>query len=270
MPRSRLELGDGHAPTHPMKRFVRALLPMRLYRRLARLYAYALAWREGPAFLWTMARGRGEWTHRFRALEHPFTFRLTAEDRNVVFGNLIKGEVLAGPLPADARFIVDAGGYIGDSAALFLSRYPRAHCLVLEPGHAHTWAARNLAPYGERAILRRAALMGSAGAFRVAEAETGTQVMPATVGEVAVMTMPEVLRLSPTGRIDLFKIDIEGAEVDLFRGPCDWLGAVDCLTIELHGEVAYAEIPPKLAAAGFALSRHGSLTVARRSHTTSR
>ena len=252
-----------------MKRYVRALLPMWLYRRLARLYAYALAWREGPAFLWTMACGAGERTHRFRSLEQPFTFRLTAEDKHVVFGNLIKGEVLEGPLPADARFIVDAGGYIGDSAALFLSRYPRATCLVLEPGQAHAWAARNLAPYGARAILRRAALMGAAGAFRVTEAETGSQVVPATVGEVAVVTMPEVLGLSPTGRIDLLKIDIEGAEVELFKGPCAWLAAVDCLTIELHGEAAYAEIPPKLAAAGFALSRHGSLTVAVRPSPTS-
>ncbi len=245
-----------------MKRFVRALLPMWLYRRLARLYAYALAWREGPAFLWSMAYGAGERTHSFRSLEQPFTFRLTAEDKHVVFGNLIKGEVLEGPLPADARFIVDAGGYIGDSAALFLSRYPRATCLVLEPGQAHAWAARNLAPYGSRAILRRAALMGSAGAFRMTEAETGSQVVPTTVGEVAVVTMTEVLGLSPTGRIDLLKIDIEGAEVELFKGPCAWLASVDCLTIELHGEVAYAEIPPKLAAAGFCLSRHGSLTVA--------
>lgn len=247
-----------------MKRFVRALVPMWLYRRLARLYAYALAWREGPAFLWTMACGTGERTHRFRSLAHPFTFRLTPEDKHVVFANLIKGEVLAGPLPTDARFIVDAGGYIGDSPALFLSRYPRATCLVLEPGQAYAWAARNLAPYGPRAILRQAALMGAPGAFRVSEAETGTQVVPTTVGEVAVMTMPEVLRLSPTGRIDLFKIDIEGAEVGLFKGSCDWLTAVDCLTIELHGEAAYAEIPPKLAAAGFVLSRHGSLTVAHR------
>ena len=247
-----------------MKTFVRAVLPMALYRRLARLYAFALAWREGPAFLWTMAFAAGERTHRFRALAHPFTFRLTAEDKHVVFGNLIKGEVLAGPLPADARFIVDAGGYIGDSAALFLSRYPRATCLVLEPGQAHAWAARNLAAYGDRAILRQAALMGGAGSFRVAEAETGSQVVPAAAGEVAVWTMAEVLRLSPSGRIDILKIDIEGAEVGLFQGPCDWLGAVECLTIELHGEVAYAEIPPKLVAAGFALSRHGSLTVARR------
>jgi hypothetical protein len=37
---------------------------------------------------------------------------------------------------------------------------------------------------------------------------------------------------------------------------------VDCLSIELHGDEAKREIPLTLLAAGFELSRHGSLTVA--------
>jgi FkbM family methyltransferase len=245
-----------------MKKVVRAILPLRLYQLLARLYAYVLAWREGPRFISRLAWGSGEMTHRFRTLVHPFSFQIDEENRKVVLGNLIKKEVMEGPLPKDARFIVDAGAYIGDSAALFLSRYPQAQCLVLEPGQAHAWAERNLAPYGQRAILRKAALMGAAGSFRMLEADTGTQVIPASVGSVEVMTIPDMLALSPTGRIDVLKIDIEGAELELFRGPCDWLRAVGCVSIELHGEAAKVEIPRTLIAAGFKLSQHGSLTVA--------
>jgi FkbM family methyltransferase len=252
-----------------MKRFARALLPMGLYRRLARLHAYACAWREGPVFLGKMACGEGAWTHRFRALEHPFTFRLTDEDKNVVFGNIIKREVLAGPLPSDARFIVDAGGYIGDTAAVFLSRYPRARCFVLEPGQAHAWAATNLGRYGARAVLHQAALMGAVGGYRVVEADTASQVVPAAQGEVKALTMADVLAASPHGRIDILKVDIEGAEVALFRAADDWLGRVDCVTIELHGAEAKAEIPPKLRAAGFQVTQHGSLTVAVRPTTSS-
>jgi FkbM family methyltransferase len=245
-----------------MKKVVRAILPLRLYQLLARLYAYVLAWREGPRFISRLAWGSGEMTHRFRTLVHPFSFQIDEENRKVVLGNLIKNEVMEGPLPKDARFIVDAGGYIGDSAAMFLSRYPQSQCLVLEPGMAHAWAERNLAPYGPRAILRKAALMGAAGSFRMLEADTGTQVIPAPDGSVEVMTIPDILALSPAGRIDILKIDIEGAEVELFRGPCDWLRAVACVSIELHGQAAKAEIPQTLIAAGFKLSQHGSLTVA--------
>jgi hypothetical protein len=104
--------------------------------------------------------------------------------------------------------------------------------------------------------------MGAAGSFRMLEADTGTQVIPASVGSVEVMTIPDMLALSPTGRIDVLKIDIEGAELELFRGPCDWLRAVGCVSIELHGEAAKVEIPRTLIAAGFKLSQHGSLTVA--------
>ena len=127
------------------------------------------------------------------------------ENRKVVLGNFIKQELLARPLPDDAQFIVDAGGYIGDSGAMFLSRYPRAQCLVLEPGLAHAWAERNLSAYGSRAILRKAALMAAPGSFRILEAETGSQVVAATDGTLEVMTIPEILALSPSGRIDILK-----------------------------------------------------------------
>jgi hypothetical protein len=116
-----------------MNKTIRSILPMPWYRRLARLYSYALALREGPGFVLRLALGRGEMTHQFRALAHPFTFRIDEENRKVVLGNLIRKEVLAGPLPAEARFIVDAGAYIGDSAALFLSRYPRRSAWYLSP-----------------------------------------------------------------------------------------------------------------------------------------
>jgi methionyl-tRNA synthetase len=119
-----------------------------------------------------------------------------------------------------------------------------------------------LAAYGPRAILLKAALMRSAGAFRIMEANTGTQVVADIAGTVEVVTIPELLSRSPHGRIDILKIDIEGAEVDLFKGGCDWLSSVDCLSIELHGDEAKREIPLTLLAAGFELSRHGSLTVA--------
>ena len=33
--------------------------------------------------------------------------------------------------------------------------------------------------------------------------------------------------------IDLLKVDIEGAEKEVF-GTCDWIGSVRCLVIELH------------------------------------
>ena len=248
-----------------MKAIARKVIPMGIYRVLSRGYSYLLAWREGPVCIARMALGCGEMTHHFGALQQPFTFRLISEDKHVVLGNIIRNEALAGPLPPDARFIVDAGGYIGDTAAMFLSRYPESTCVVLEPGAAHGLAARNLARYGRRATLLKAALMGNVGTCKIAEAETGTQALHDADGNVDAMTMSQILELSPHGRIDILKVDIEGAENELFQSAESWLHLVDCITIELHGEKAKNEIPIKLEAAGFDLSQNGYALVAVRS-----
>lgn len=245
-----------------MKALIRSIVPMWAYRRLGRLYSYLLAWREGPACILRMALGQGEMTHRFHGLLHPFTFRRTSEDINVVLGNIIRREALAGPLPSQADHIVDAGGYIGDTAALFLSRYPSARCWVLEPGSAHSLAERNLASYGDRAILMKAALMENPGSCVVSEADTGSHVVSASEGDVVALTMHDVLSRIPGGRVDILKVDIEGAELRLFADAHAWLPFVDCITIELHGDRAKREIPGQLTKAGFQLSSHGSLTIA--------
>jgi hypothetical protein len=49
------------------------------------------------------------------------------------------------------------------------------------------------------------------------------------------VTIPELLARIPSGRINLLKIDIEGAERELFQANAgEWLSKVDVLVIELH------------------------------------
>ena len=54
-------------------------------------------------------------------------------------------------------------------------------------------------------------------------------------GSVAATTIPEILRQSSADKIDLLKLDIEGAELELFSCGSDvWLGHVRLLVLELH------------------------------------
>jgi hypothetical protein len=46
------------------------------------------------------------------------------------------------------------------------------------------------------------------------------------------------MRLADADRIDILKLDIEGAELEIFSGPCEWLSKVAILLIELHDRVA--------------------------------
>jgi len=244
-----------------MIRLLKALLPFAIFKRLSVAYSVGLTLLDSPSAAWAMLWGEGQRCHRFRSLLHPFTYRLTIADRNVVMQNIVRGECVGGRLPPAAKFIVDGGGYIGDSAAVFLSLYPDSTCLVFEPSSNADLAEQNLKPYGSRAVVSRAMLGRSHGEFGIFEVGTGSRVFPVASGrgQLEVSTMDEVLRQSPTGKIDSLKLDIEGAEYEILRPPAAWLASVGCIIIELHGEAAHRDIPGWLTKAGFTIERHRSM-----------
>lgn len=224
-------------------------------------YSVGLTLFDSPVAAWTMLCGEGQRCYRFRRILHPFTYRLTVADRDVVMQNIVRGECVGGRLPPAAKFIVDGGGYIGDSAAVFLSLYPESNCLVFEPSSNADLAEQNLKPYGSRVAVIRAMLGRDHGQFQIFEVGTGSRVFATDSrgGNLEVSTLDEVLRQSPTGRIDILKLDIEGAEYDILRPPTPWLASVGCIVIELHGEAAHRDIPGWLTAAGFTIERHRSM-----------
>ena len=244
-----------------MTSLLKAILPFWAFDKLAYGYSVLRTLFDSPGAAKAMLFGQGERLHRFGRLIHPFAYRLTESDRNVVMQNIVRGECVGGRLPSSAKFIVDGGGYIGDSTAVFLSLYPDATCLVFEPSSNADLAARNLSPYGRRAILKRAMLARDKGAFEMIEAGTGSKTIPSADGKqrFEVWTMDDVLRQSPSGTVDILKLDIEGAEYEVLRPSTPWLSAVHCLVVELHGEAAHRDIPGWLRDAGFSVERHRSL-----------
>ena len=244
-----------------MNRLLKTILPFAAFKRLAMAYSVLRTFWDSPSAGPGMVWGEGERSHQFRRLLHPFSYRLTESDRNVVMQNIVRGECVGGRLPPSANFIVDGGGYIGDSAAVFLSLYPQSTCLIFEPSANAALAQKNLAPYGSRATLIRAMLARDQGAFDMIEAGTGSKTIPASDDRktLKVWTMAEVLQQSPEGTIDILKLDIEGAEYEILRPPTPWLASVNCIVIELHGEAAHRDIPVWLSDAGFTIERHRSL-----------
>lgn len=76
---------------------------------------------------------------------------------------------------------------------------------------------------------------------------------------VEVVTMPDLIQIHDLSRIALLKVDIEGAEVQLFQGDISWLTMVDYLMIEIHDE-AFVSVLTTL------LTSHGLMP--RASHST--
>ncbi len=199
---------------------------------------------------------------KFRRLLHPIALRPNTPDADTLVSNAVRLEYGQLALAPDApHFIVDAGAYIGDTSAFFLSAYPKAAVVALEPNPASfAIAERNLAPYGSRVTLLRNALADAAGTLFLSGSETG-----ATVGEtggVAVesVTVPDLLTMAPTGRITVLKLDIEGAEAALFRNDAArWLDKIEHIIVETHGPDCEAALRDALGAAGWSSRRHRNL-----------
>jgi FkbM family methyltransferase len=146
--------------------------------------------------------------------------------------------------PSSELCIVDGGANVGYSSIWFHHMFPRARIIALEPQSGNfDLLSRNCAPFRAIEPLEKG-LWSRSSPLVVLPAEKGeewgTQVVEYNgenwdVDGISVLDLKAQCRL-PT--IDLFKIDIEGSELQLFGDPDvhQWLDGVKILCIELHGK----------------------------------
>jgi FkbM family methyltransferase len=148
------------------------------------------------------------------------------------------------PFPIDPRVIVDAGANIGMATLYFAQEYPKAKIIAIEPEPSNfkilEWNCAGLpnVVLVEGALWRESRALviqderAEKWAFSVAESATGA---PAHSQQIKAVTIPGLLRDFGIERIDILKLDIEGAERELFAaGAESWLGSVGQIVIELH------------------------------------
>ena len=82
-------------------------------------------------------------------------------------------------------------------------------------------------------------------------------------GNIDAYDIPALMKKAGWDRIDLLKMDIEGAETSVLQSADHWLGCVGCLAVELHDEAAAAAFRTAVGDR-FSVTRHGELTIARR------
>lgn len=187
-------------------------------------------------------------------LDKPFMLRRRPADLYIFWEVAIKGEY---NLPKsldrliDGKPIVDIGGNIGTSMASFASRYRNSPILTVEP---HPMSAaqlrRNAAFYGDRVIVEQRAFSLEEGNIPLARPEKEDlsqhitymfQLSGSNAHTSAPSITPEQIADYPLiagNRIGLLKVDIEGAEVDIFRS--GRMGALlsktNVLAVESHDD----------------------------------
>lgn len=172
----------------------------------------------------------------------PLRIRLGGSDLRT-FDHVIIDVGYTPPFAIDPNVIVDAGANIGLSSVWFARRHPEATIIAIEPDPENfALLEHNVAPYPNIRCVR-AALWSSVGevnlvdpgigswGFRVGQSDDAA---PTDGHGVPAIDVPALLDRFGLDRIDLFKIDIEGGERELFRDPSAWLDRVDVIAIELH------------------------------------
>jgi FkbM family methyltransferase len=173
--------------------------------------------------------------------------------------------------------VIDLGAHVGFTAAFFLSCFAGSRLIAVEPDDRNfELCRRNLAPYGDRprllhgAVWSRCTELSLSRATSRAGLESARQVKELELepipcgGRIEAWDMAALIEMAQCRTVDLLKVDIERAELELFREVAPaWLHKVRNLCIELHGADCEAVFFRSLSAFDYDLCRSGELTICR-------
>lgn len=219
----------------------RRQIPEGLRRRALRRNRYVRA--LGPV------RGRWYWLRevlgdrrdvRVRYRGRDLALRLNTSDILVLF-SVFEREDYAIELSSPPAAIVDAGAYTGFSSIYLAERYPRATILALEPDPSNfALLVRNARPY-PNVIPVQQALWHRDGRAALRDPGTGhwafflaSDAPERPRGEVETVALATLMKRFALSGVDLLKINVEGAEKEIFEHSGDWMGRVGAIVTHLH------------------------------------
>lgn len=178
-------------------------------------------------------------------IKFPFYLRVPSSDVSTFDQIFIKQEYDFNVKKAP-KTIVDAGANIGLASIYFSNKFPDAKIIAIEPEESNLEVLRkNIAPY-KNIIPVCGALwhentkidlvdpgLGKWG-FMAQKQDDVAENYGDIVHEVQGMTIDAIMKSQGIDHIDILKIDIEGAEREIFRCSSSWIGKIDALIIELH------------------------------------
>ena len=244
-------------------------MPLRLVNRV-RAHSRTIA-TYGVANWLGMVGQRPVFRLRSRLAQYPLEVRRGTTDISVYHQVFLLQEYAC--CATDPAFILDCGANVGYTSAYLLTRFPKAELMAVEPDPGnYEQLVRNLAPYGSRARVIRGAVWshstrpGMAAPDYRGGGEYARQVRecgPDEPDTFPAFGIDDLLSAAGRDRVDLLKMDIEGAEAVVFgRGHESWIDRVGTMAVELHDDSSFGpatEIVTR-ATRGFTATRSGELT----------
>lgn len=204
-------------------------------------YIHAFGAVHGARMLFTVWLKRGTIQLRMPEVEGQVYLRTKTSDLRVFEDIFVAKHYHCANLEREPKWIVDAGANVGYSALFFALQHPSARVIAIEPEPSNfallvqnTRTQKNVLPihaalWPVKASLEIANPQAEKWSFQV------HQTTEASAHPVQAMTMEDVMQLTEGEPIDVLKIDIEGAEKEVFGADVQsWLPRVHSLMIELH------------------------------------
>jgi FkbM family methyltransferase len=176
---------------------------------------------------------------------HPFLLRICSSDVPT-YGQVFVAQEYNVSAAIQPEVIIDAGANIGLASIYFANKFPAAKIIALEP-EASNFAllTRNVAPYPQIVPVQAALWhrneeidlvdpgLGKWG-FMTEKKGSAENLFGSTCHAVTAMTVDKIMRDHGLTKIDILKIDIEGAEREVFSDTSSWIDKVNAVIIELH------------------------------------
>lgn len=213
---------------------------LRTYR-----YYYKTYGSDGITFYKAMKNGKeGEIASlKMPELKHPIYLRVKTSDiptfRQVFERKEYKTDFLG---KIDPKVIIDCGANIGLSSVYYANRFPNAKIYSIEPESSNfEMLKKNTANY-PNVIPINAAIWNKRTKVNVADGGSGHWGFTTTenddsrsLGFADAVSIGDLVSQFNISKIDILKIDIEGAEKEVFQsGYEDWMGITESIFIELH------------------------------------
>lgn len=178
---------------------------------------------------------------RIPGYAHPLYVRPGTSDMQVLYDVFVRDEYRGAEMEGGG-LILDLGGNVGYTAVYLAHKYPGARIVSVEPESSnYTQLIKNCRPYSrirtyhaavwyEKTMLDIADTSSEKWAFTVKQASG-----KASGTHINTVTVPEILADEKMTKVKIAKIDIEGAEYELFRHHAvPWLKKTDTVIMETH------------------------------------
>jgi FkbM family methyltransferase len=175
---------------------------------------------------------------QFSFLNQPVFFRGIYSD-HAMFEQIFIEKQYQLPDPINAQNIIDLGANVGYASVYFTNQFPNAKIIALEPEkNNYATAVANTKNYANITLLHGAVWDKSENINLVDNGlgEAGYMVEKGSGDNIIRgYTVDEIMQLMNTTLIDILKIDIEGAEKEIFESNYEnWIPNTKIIIVETH------------------------------------